>query len=372
MPNAPSTAHFTAQQDASLLSAVRQFEKKWIVVQNRVPGKTAKECEARFRELEATGVVKSYNRKPESLPITRSATCTNPKNSGNDHIQNSVSRKPINKSPSKMKWTASPNLNANGRGLILPKQPIARQSQLGLLPLLPKPSVGNNSPMIMNTKSTKKRVIKKKASTSPVKPSTNGHYGMSSPFKPWPELQSNFSNSKLDQSNIFDVDTVMSKVSKQSNTANTVINLESLYDEIDSAAANTKGSKEKPKTKNYTTPIKVPAQTQDLNELFSLDPWADQNENTGNLFDAFNDSIEIKQKEGLERNEQGVCNVKIGANLDEFVLAPTNKKPFLELTSDNFFDDIVCQDDFFDEFLDTAEGKEKDEESDAEIDITSK
>ena len=146
---------------------------------------------------------------------------------------------------------------------------------------------------------------------------------------------------------------------------NEAIDLENLYNEIDLAQSKKSG-------KNFTTPIKVPVQTQDLNDIFNMDPWTDQNDKF-DLFDEFQSTFELNLSNNIPSLQQEQKSfAKSGSNLDELILRPTRKKSYLELNSDNFYDDSVGQDDFFDEFLDTYDQKDLQDESDnEEIPITS-
>jgi hypothetical protein len=65
---------FTVFQDALLIDAAFTFQKRWIQVKDRVPGRTAEECRLRFEELERAGKAVPFSSSPNAPHPLQSKT----------------------------------------------------------------------------------------------------------------------------------------------------------------------------------------------------------------------------------------------------------------------------------------------------------
>jgi hypothetical protein len=65
---------WTAFQDALLVDAAHTFQKRWILVQDRVPGRSAKECEERFVVLESLGQSNPFPKSPLKRNLQKSCS----------------------------------------------------------------------------------------------------------------------------------------------------------------------------------------------------------------------------------------------------------------------------------------------------------
>ena len=176
MINQRNNSGFTKFQDLLLIEAAKYFNNSWILVQNRVAGKSAKECELRYKELLDSGQLQQLNDTTDNAAKnTISLQKTGFKST-------EIRKKVINKSPSKMNWTATPTL----KPLEIRNQskPVNRSNTVSYHhKLLPKSQMlnANPSPKPIHAKQAAKK--NKKAVTSPVKLNTiSRSIGMSSPF----------------------------------------------------------------------------------------------------------------------------------------------------------------------------------------------
>ena len=358
MTRSKQQSGFTTAQDMSLLAAVKQFDKKWIIVQNRVTGKSAKECEDRYKELEANGMVKETNEDKSLTGSKRSAVNNNLKAipelskvnnvDGNIRITKPVSKALESRRIPTTERKIAPRLQSSSRTF-------APNTQLPILLPKPKPLEISGSARISSIKTNTKKSSKKKASTSPFKPRPQSQFPSTSPLKIWPELQN---PNQFLNFNIFDSN--MSLVTpKVGIDENNPITMEKLYQGIEFPPA---PQQDKPRAKTYTTPIKVPAQTQNFDELFEVNDLADTQAYSGRLDHALIPAMQLENSKIFSKSD---------LDLDEFVLVPKRKKGIPDLTSDNFFDDDLVGDEYLDEFLYIADNNDKDDESEVEEDIPS-